>query len=94
MTSRAFTSPHAAIEHYKLEAKAGYALAPLQLEDLSRSVLWDKVKWFYEVGVGKTVCSTVQAWMVGHDTHIVIVPPILIPQWLCQTAPMPGPFSA
>jgi len=82
MTSRAFTSPQAAIEHYKLVEKAGYNLAPLQLYDLNQSVMWDRVKWFYEVGVGKTVCSTVQAWMIGCSHHLVLVPPILIPQWV------------
>ena len=81
MTSRVFTNPYDAVSHYKLAERAGYNLAPLQYADLERSVLWDRVKWFYKVGVGKTVCSTVQAWMVGHHCHLVVVPPILIPQW-------------
>ena len=84
MTSRAFTSPQDANRYYKLQDRAGYAdLAPLRYVDLKSSVLWDRTKWFYDVGVGKTVCSTVQAWMLGHHCHIVLVPPILdIAQWV------------
>lgn len=82
MTSRAFTSPQDAVRYYKLQDRAGYDLAPLQYVDLESSVLWDRTKWFYDVGVGKTVCSTVQAWMLGHHCHIVLVPPILIAQWV------------
>lgn len=81
MSSRKFYNPQDAITHYKLQERAGFGLAPLQLEDLEKAVQWDKVKWFYDVGVGKTVCSTVQAWMLGHHCHVVIVPPILIRQW-------------
>lgn len=77
----AFTNPVDAIRHYKLKETVGYDLAPLQLADLDASSSWDKVKWFYDVGVGKTVCSTVHAWMLGHHCHLVLVPPILIPQW-------------
>jgi hypothetical protein len=77
----AFSTPEDAVKHYKLKERAGYDLAPLQLEDLKRAACWDRVKWFYDVGVGKTVCSTVHAWMGGHQVHLVLVPPILITQW-------------
>lgn len=77
----AFSTPEDAVKHYKLKERAGYDLAPLQLEDLKRAACWDRVKWFYDVGVGKTVCSTVHAWMGGHQVHLVLVPPVLITQW-------------
>ena len=76
-----FSTPGAAVAHYKIKERAGYDLAPLQVEDLVSAAPWARVKWFYEVGVGKTVCSTVHALMRGHHTQLVIVPPILIPQW-------------
>ena len=76
-----FSAPQGALEHFKLQERAGYSLAPLQLEDLTTAGNWDRLKWFYEVGVGKTVCSTVHAMMMGMPLNIIIVPPILIPQW-------------
>lgn len=77
----AFSNPEDAVKHYKLKERAGYDLAPLQYEDLHKASCWDRVKWFYDVGVGKTVCSTVHAWMGGHSCHVVLVPPVLIRQW-------------
>ena len=77
-----FLKAEDAVAHYKLKERAGYDLAPLQLEDLNRVSMHDRVKWFYDVGVGKTVCSTVYAWMKGHHCHIVLMPPVLIPQWV------------
>jgi hypothetical protein len=76
-----FSAPQGVLEHFKLQERAGYNLAPLQLEDLTTAGNWDRLKWFYEVGVGKTVCSTVHAMMMGMPLNIIIVPPILIPQW-------------
>lgn len=81
MTYPSFNTPQAVWEHYKLSERAGYDLAPLQLADLDSAASWDRMKWFYEVGVGKTVCSTVHALMMGYPITFVIVPPILIPQW-------------
>lgn len=77
-----FSRAEDAVKHYKLRERAGYDLAPLQLEDLNRVSCHQRVKWFYDVGVGKTVCSTVFAWMQGHHCHIVLMPPVLIPQWV------------
>lgn len=77
----AFSTPQAAVKHYRLVETAGYDLAPLQYADLEYNSIYGQVKWFYEVGVGKTVCSTVFAWMKGHHCHLVLVPPVLIPQW-------------
>lgn len=69
------------MKYYKLEERAGFNLAPLQLEDLHSATNWQRVKWFYEVGVGKTVTSTVKAMMDGHHCHIITMPPVLLPQW-------------
>lgn len=81
MKHPSFSNPEDAVRHYKLKERAGFDLAPLQLFDLTAAANWERMKWFYEVGVGKTVCSTVKALMLGHHCHIVSVPPIIIPQW-------------
>lgn len=58
-----------------------FTLAPLQLIDAKELVQYDRVGLFWDVGVGKTVESTVLAKAWNNDTTLVVVPPILIAQW-------------
>lgn len=63
------------------EAKAGFQLTPLQIEDIEQFVQWRKSLNRYEVGTGKTVISTVVSLMSDVETTIVCVPPILLLSW-------------
>lgn len=58
-----------------------WTLAPLQRADLEEAVGYDRVGWYYDVGAGKTACSTVTALVWDCEVNLVIVPPIIIPQW-------------
>lgn len=64
-------------------AKAGFELAPLQVDCVESSVLWEgKVLNKAEVGCGKTVMASVVSLMLGYEVTIVTVPPILILPWV------------
>jgi hypothetical protein len=63
------------------EAKCGFTLAPLQVQDVEQFVQWDVSLNNYEVGGGKTVVSSVVSLMRTTGTTVVIVPPILISPW-------------
>ena len=58
-----------------------WQLAPLQRSDIITAAWSDRVGWFYDVGAGKTVCSTVTALLWGCERNYVVVPPIIIDQW-------------
>jgi hypothetical protein len=58
-----------------------WELAPLQKQDLEEAVGYDRVGWYYDVGAGKTACSTVTALVWDCKVNYVIVPHIIIPQW-------------
>lgn len=79
---KTYRTPQHAAEDYKLAERIGFELAPLQLEDLTLAEPFDRYKWFYDVGVGKTVTSTMKALMMGSPCVLVLVPPIIIPQWV------------
>lgn len=59
-----------------------WELAPLQKQDILEAMNYDRVGWYYEVGTGKTACSTVTALAWGCNRIYVVVPPIIIPQWI------------
>lgn len=63
------------------EAKAGFALAPIQIQDVEQFLEWEKSLNTYEVGGGKTVVSTVVSLMAESQVTLVIMPPILLAGW-------------
>lgn len=58
-----------------------WKLAGLQRQDIEEAMGYDRVGWYYEVGTGKTACSTVTALAWDCQRIYVVVPPIIIPQW-------------
>lgn len=67
-----------------------FDLAPRQVEDIVYLSQYERVGLFWDVGVGKTVASTVLAEMYDRDVNLAVVRPILIEQWyewLAQTYP-------
>lgn len=63
------------------ETKAGFALAPIQVQDVEQFLQWEKSLNTYEVGGGKTVVSTVVSLMADSQITLVIMPPILLAGW-------------
>ena len=64
------------------EARAGFALSALQVQDVESFVNMERSCNFYEVGGGKTVVATAVALMRGKQQKLVVVPPILISPWV------------
>ena len=58
-----------------------FPLAELQRSDIEKAVLSDRWAWFLEVGVGKTVCSTLTAMAWNEDHTLVLTPPIILDAW-------------
>lgn len=58
-----------------------WELADLQRQDLEEAFYYDRVGWYYDVGAGKTACSTVLALAWKAPRIYIVVPPIIIPQW-------------
>lgn len=63
-------------------AKAGFKLAPIQIEDINRAAKWDRMGNYYEVGGGKTVIATALCLMADRDYNLIVAPPILITPWV------------
>ena len=61
--------------------KAGFTLADKQVAGIEELAAYPRNANFSEVGTGKTVMSTAVSLMAGKDTTLVLVPPIIIPQW-------------
>lgn len=61
--------------------KLPFELADLQKKDIEDAAAANRFLFAYEVGVGKTVVSTVVASMWDSDHTLVLVPPILKDQW-------------
>lgn len=59
-----------------------FKLHDMQVEDIVTCIGLERAGLFLPVGYGKTVISTLIALAWGDDYRIVIVPPILIPQWV------------
>lgn len=69
-------------EAYNFAQKAGFTLAPMQVEDIESCVMWRACLNTSEVGCGKTVEATAVSLMRGVDCSIVMLPPILIMPWV------------
>jgi len=65
-------------------------LDPMQVEDILQAAAWRRALLDLPVGYGKTVILTVIALMLEPDLTIVLVPPILIPQWVKWLNSIPG----
>lgn len=63
-------------------AKAGFNLSKIQIEDAETMAKWRAYLNTYEVGGGKTVVSTVVSLLKGIEVTIITVPPILIRPWV------------
>lgn len=63
------------------ELKLPFIPAKLQREDAIEIAVAGRYALFYDVGVGKTVTSTIAAVAMGSDYTIVICPPIIMVQW-------------
>jgi len=59
-----------------------FVLDPWQIEDIGSLVPWTRVGVFLPVGAGKTVISTLVNLAWNPDYTIVLVLPILVPQWV------------
>lgn len=68
-------------EAYGFAKRAGFQLAPMQIDLVSQLSQWLKTLNKAEVGCGKTVLSTVTSLMGGREVSVVTVPPILISGW-------------
>ena len=63
------------------ELICGYELLPQQVESIDGLACLDRTALFSEVGTGKTTMSTAIAMLRDKGTTLVLVPPIIIPQW-------------
>ena len=73
--------PYHQYEVLENHLKLPFELAPLQTEDIDKAAWSERFLFAYEVGVGKTVVSTVVATMWNTDHTVIVVPPILNDQW-------------
>jgi len=62
-------------------ANLPYTPVDLQLKDIDDAILADRFGFFYEVGGGKTLCSTIVSLAWDEDHTIMFGPPILLDQW-------------
>lgn len=69
---------------------------PWQHEDINALIGWDRVGVFLPVGAGKTLVLTYTALGWGAQIYIVVLLPILIPQWVkwLNAIPDAGPAVA
>jgi SNF2 family DNA or RNA helicase len=69
-------------------------LKPVQIDAINAEAPLVRGGYYAKVGTGKTAMSTVDALYQQHvgmaDCHIVIVPPILVPQWVKWLNKIPG----
>ncbi len=61
--------------------KAGFRLADKQVQAVEELATYTRSGNFSEVGTGKTVMSTAVSLLHSKSTTLVLVPPIIIPQW-------------
>lgn len=67
-----------------------FELEQMQKEDIVRMAGWRRVLADLPVGYGKTVISTCVALMLEPDVTVILVPPILIVQWVAWIESIPG----
>lgn len=65
-----------------------------QLEDCADAISHDRYALFTPVGGGKTFCGTVVASAWNDPTVLVLVPPVIIPQWVAWLNSLPKIGSA
>ncbi len=65
-------------------------LEQMQKQDIVKAAGWGRCLLDLPVGYGKTVIATCISLMRGPDTTIVLVPPILIVQWVKWINSIPG----
>lgn len=59
-----------------------FILKDWQEEDIIKLVSWNRVGVFLPVGAGKTVIATLVGLAYGSDIYVVVLPPILVRQWV------------
>lgn len=77
-----FESYEAFNEAEGFEARAGFALAPLQVQDVNTVLSWGRALLGYEVGGGKTVVSTAVSMIWNNPVTLVVVLPVLVIPWV------------
>jgi hypothetical protein len=84
------------IEKYPFPHPLGgvMTLDPLQREDIERAAVWRRALLDLPVGYGKTLVATAVSLILQPDTTIVLVPPILIAQWVAWLNSIPGAGQA
>lgn len=81
MSDYADMSPLEAVEVALKNLKLPFTPAELQIQDAVEAACLGRYALFYEVGVGKTLVSTLVATALDDDYKIVICPPIIMTQW-------------
>jgi hypothetical protein len=69
-------------------------LEPMQIEDIERAVYWRRALLDLPVGYGKTVIQTAIALCLEPEVTVILVPPILIAQWVAWLNSIPGAGAA
>ena len=67
-----------------------FELTVLQKEDINTLAEWGRALADLPVGSGKTVVATCASLMLGPDTTLIVVPPVLIVQWVKWLRSIPG----
>lgn len=80
------------IERYPLPHPMGgtMVLEDLQKQDIVKAATWRRALLDLPVGYGKTVISTCISLMLQPQLTIILVPPILIAQWVAWLNSIPG----
>lgn len=68
-----------------------FELEPMQKQDIVKAAGWRRCLLDLPVGYGKTGISTAISLMLEPDTTIILVPPILIVQWVAWLGSIVGP---
>lgn len=71
-----------------------FTLYDWQKEDVSATIPHDRSALFLPVGAGKTCCGTLVALAWGDPTVLVLLPPILIKQWVLWLNSIPDSGGA
>jgi hypothetical protein len=80
------------IERYPFPHPMGgvITIEQLQKEDIVKAAMWRRALLDLPVGYGKTLISTCISLMIQPDVTVVLVPPILIAQWVAWLNSIPG----
>jgi hypothetical protein len=80
------------IERYPFPHPLGgvMTLEPMQKEDIVKAVMWRRALLDLPVGYGKTVIATAISLVLQPQLTIILVPPVLIPQWVAWLGSIPG----